>query len=96
MKSAYEVIKAPLITEKGTLVAESGQVIFKVDPRATKHEIRSAVESLFECKVASVRTARILGKARRRGGRLVGRRATWKKAYVSLAQGQPMDILESI
>lgn len=96
MKSSYDVIKAPLITEKGTLVAESGQLIFKVDPRATKQEIASAVESLFKCKVASVRTARLLGKSRRRGGRPIGRKADWKKAYVSLAEGLPMDILESI
>ncbi|MFT4571359.1 MAG: large subunit ribosomal protein L23 [Candidatus Binatia bacterium] len=96
MKSPFEVVKAPLITEKGSFVAESGQLIFRVARNATKPEIKQAVEKLFDCKVASVRTVNVLGKSRVRAGRNLGSRPSWKKAYVNLAEGQPMDILESI
>ncbi len=96
MKTAFEVVKAPLITEKGTLVAEANQLVFKVAREATKLEIKEAVEKLFDCKVSKVRTINVLGKRRTRFGRLLGTRPAWKKAYVTLAEGQPMDILESI
>lgn len=95
MRSELKVLKAPLITEKGTLVAESGQVVFKVPPHATKDEIRRAVESLFETKVSAVRTANFLGK-RKRAGRILGTKPAWKKAYVTLADGQVADLLEKI
>jgi large subunit ribosomal protein L23 len=95
MKSGLQVVKAPLITEKGTLVSElSNQVVFKVDHRATKTEIAEAVEDLFNVKVKAVRTVNYLGKVRKRGGRPVGRAASWKKAYVTLAEGQTLDLLE--
>lgn len=91
------VIKAPLITEKGTFVAEkAGQIIFKVDAAATKHDIRRAVEELFNVEVEAVRTVNYLGKARKRFGRAVGRDAGWKKAYVTLAEGQQVDLLEKV
>ncbi len=95
MNKPYTVVQAPLITEKGTLVSEAGQVVFKVDRRATKNEIKQAVEELFECKVTSVRTVNYLGKRQRRGGTF-GRKADWKKAYVTLADAQTVDLLESI
>ena len=95
MKPGIAIIQAPLITEKGTLVAEtSGQVVFKVDRRASKHEIREAVEKLFDVKVEGVRTANYLGKARTRFGKKLGQRAHWKKAYVTLAEGQTIDLLD--
>jgi large subunit ribosomal protein L23 len=95
--NAFDVIKAPVITEKGTLVAENGQVVFKVDPRATKFEIRQAVESLFDCKVKEVRTVNYLGKRTRRFGRVYGAKPSWKKAYVTLADAsQTVDLLEKI
>jgi large subunit ribosomal protein L23 len=95
MKPGIAVIQAPLITEKGTLVAEtSGQVVFKVDRRASKHGIREAVEKLFDVKVEGVRTANYLGKARTRFGKKLGQRAHWKKAYVTLAEGQTIDLLD--
>ena len=95
MKSSLQVGKAPLITEKGTLVSElSNQVVFKVDLRATKTEIAEAIEDLFEVKVKAVRTVNYLGKVRKRGGRRVGRAASWKKAYVTLAEGQTLALLE--
>jgi large subunit ribosomal protein L23 len=95
MGNALNILKAPLITEKGTLVAESGQVVFKVPTHASKGEIRRAVEALFEVKVSAVRTCNFLGK-KKRAGRIVGTRSAWKKAYVTLADGQAADLLEKI
>jgi len=95
VKSLYEVISAPLITEKGTLVnEEANQVIFRVPRDANKAEIRSAVESFFKVRVTKVRTMNYMGKTRR-VGRSVGRRPAWKKAYVTLAEGQRVDFFES-
>jgi large subunit ribosomal protein L23 len=89
-----DVIKKPIITEKGTLVNELGnQVVFRVDPRANKVEIRQAVEQLFKVKVEKVRTSRVLGKTRR-VGKTMGRRSDWKKAYVTLAEGSRIDFFE--
>jgi len=91
---AIDVLQGPVITEKGTLVNEQGnQVVFRVHPHANKVEIRQAVERLFKVRVEKVRTARQLGKERR-VGRHVGRRADWKKAYVTLAEGQRIDFFE--
>ncbi|MBI5504685.1 MAG: 50S ribosomal protein L23 [Deltaproteobacteria bacterium] len=95
MSAVIEVLKAPLITEKGTLVAESGQVVFKVDPRANKDQIRVAVEKLFGVKVSAVRTINYMGKSKR-VGRVLGTKPKWKKAYVTLATGQAADLLEKI
>lgn len=90
------VIAAPLITEKGTLVNEQGnQFVFKVRPEANKVEIRRAVEAFFKVKVEKVRTANYMGKMRR-VGRSAGRRPRWKKAYVTLAQGQRIDFFENV
>jgi len=92
----YRVIQAPLITEKGTLVNEgSNQVVFRVDRRANKVEIRRAVEAMFKVKVEEVRTANVLGK-KRRVGRSIGKRADWKKAYVTLAEGHRIDFFEAV
>ena len=96
MKSVYDIVAAPLITEKGTLVNEAGnQVVFRVRRDANKDEIRQAVETLFKVKVEKVRPLNILGKTRR-VGRNVGRRPAWKKAYVTLAQGQRIDFFENV
>lgn len=92
--NVVDVIKGPVITEKGTLVNELGnQVVFRVDARANKVEIRQAVERLFKVKVDKVRTSRVLGKVRR-VGRTQGRRSDWKKAYVTLAEGATIDFFE--
>jgi large subunit ribosomal protein L23 len=92
--TATEVIKGPVITEKGTLVTETAnQYVFRVHPRANKVDIRRAVENLFKVKVEQVRTARQLGKVRRVGKHL-GRRPDWKKAYVTLAEGSRIDFFE--
>ena len=92
----YRVIRAPLITEKGTLVGEkSNQVVFKVDRRANKVEIRHAVEAMFKVKVEEVRTVNVLGKTRR-VRKALGKRPDWKKAYVTLAEGQRIDFFEAV
>ncbi|HWP64521.1 MAG TPA: 50S ribosomal protein L23 [Candidatus Limnocylindria bacterium] len=89
-----EIVHGPVVTEKGTLVSELGnQVVLRVHPRANKVEIRQAVEQLFGVKVEGVRTSRMLGKTRR-VGRHVGRRPMWKKAYVTLAEGQSIEFFE--
>lgn len=91
MKSPHEIIQAPLISEKGTLLTESAnQVLFKVRPDANKIEVKRAVETLFKVKVEQVRIARYLGKVRRIG-RSMGRRSDWKKAYVTLREGDKID-----
>jgi len=96
MKREYEIITAPVITEKGTFVNETGnQVVFQVRNDANKLEIKHAVERLFKVKVLKVRTANMLGKIRR-VGRSIGRRPNWKKAYVTLAQGQRIDFFEQV
>ena len=89
-----QVVLGPVVTEKGTLVSEVGnQVVLRVHPQANKVEIRRAVEQLFGVRVEGVRTSRVLGKTRR-VGRHVGRRPTWKKAYVTLAEGQSIEFFE--
>jgi len=94
MKDLRSVLKRPLITEKGTRVKEeSNQLIFEVDNRATKVEIRQAVESMFKVKVLGVRTLNFEGK-KKRMGRHLGKRNDWKKAYVTLAPGQSVEFFE--
>ena len=94
MKELRQVLKRPLITEKSTLAKELGnQVVFEVDRRASKVEIRQAVEKIFEVKVLKVRTANFEGKQKRQG-RVLGRRGDWKKAYVTLAPGQSVEFFE--
>lgn len=94
MRSLRHVINSPLITEKGTLINElSNQVLFRVRPEANKVEIKRAVESVFKVKVDKVRTINYLGKTKR-VGRTAGRKAAWKKAYVTLAEGQRIDFFE--
>jgi large subunit ribosomal protein L23 len=96
MKREYTIIAAPVITEKGTFVNEIGnQVVFQVRPDANKLEIKHAVERLFKVKVVKVRTTNVLGKTRR-VGRSVGRRPNWKKAYVTLGEGQRIDFFEQV
>ena len=91
MKSHHEVIKAPLISEKGTSLTESAnQVLFKVHANANKIEVKRAVEALFKVTVEQVRMARYLGKMRRIG-KSMGRRSNWKKAYVTLKEGDKID-----
>jgi large subunit ribosomal protein L23 len=90
MKSAYQIIRKPVITEKGLGVKETqATLVFQVAPNATKTEIKEAVQTIFKVKVDSVRTANFEGKERRRG-KFVGNRPDWKKAYVRLKSGEKM------
>lgn len=87
-----KVILAPVISEKSNRLAEKQQqMVFKVLPDATKVEIKAAVELLFDVKVASVTTTTTKGKVKR-FGRALGRRSDVKKAYVSLAEGQELNL----
>ncbi|HEY3130116.1 MAG TPA: 50S ribosomal protein L23 [Acidobacteriota bacterium] len=97
MKTKFNILESPYLTEKTTLMKEkTGVLVFKVRPDATKHEIKSAVESLFSVKVASVRTANFHGK-KKRMGRFAGRRSDWKKAFVTLKPGEkPIEFFENV
>ena len=87
-----QVILAPIVSEKSNMVAEKrNQITFKVLPNASKPEIKAAVELLFGVQVASVTTVTTKGKAKR-FGRTMGKRSDVKKAYVSLAAGQELDL----
>ena len=88
MITVYDVIRRPLVTEKGVTKKDSERTLcFEVNADANKTQIRQAVEQLFRVKVEDVRTSTTAGKLRRRG-RFAGYRADWKKAYVKLQDGQ--------
>ena len=87
----YDVITSPVITEKSTLLSESNQVVFNVPLTATKPEIKAAVEALFDVKVTAVNTLVRKGKVKRFRGR-IGHQSDKKKAIVTLAEGQSIDV----
>ena len=87
----YDTILSPVITEKSTLLSEQNKVVFKVADDASKDEIAAAVEALFNVKVTKVNTLNVKGKTKRFRGR-PGRRSDVKKAIVTLAEGQSIDI----
>lgn len=103
----WDILKSPVVTEKSVILKEesseegtdrnNGQVLtFRVDTKATKTDIKGAVEEIFNVKVSSVRTVQYEGKMKRRG-RQEGRRPSWKKAYVTLRKGEPVvDYAEAI
>jgi large subunit ribosomal protein L23 len=91
----YGVILAPVITEKATAGSAHNQVTFKVRRDADKPLIKTAVETLFNVKVTAVNTINVGGKVKRFKGRL-GQRSDWKKAIVSLAEGQTIDVTATI
>lgn len=91
MRSAYDILKKPRITEKGSAMAESKPVVvFEVPLDANKAEIRKAVQALFNVEVRTIRTMVVRGKVKRRG-RYIGKRSNWKKAIVTLVDGQEID-----
>lgn len=90
MPTLHTVIRRPLITEKGLTAKEvEATLVFEVAPKATKTEVKQAVEALFKVKVDTVRTMNYVGKERRRG-KFAGYRPDWKKAYVRLVAGEKM------
>jgi large subunit ribosomal protein L23 len=94
------IIQKPLITEKSTSLKESNnRYLFQVDLRANKRQIKQAVEEVFNVRVIDVRTAVYRGKPRvvmNRKGRFTGRGPNWKKAYVTLAEGESIDVFDVV
>ena len=86
-----QILKAPVITEKSEIVKSEGKYTFKVDPKANKTEIKSAIEKIFKVKVTSIRTMNEKPK-KRRVGRYTGLTNRSKKAIVTLAEGQTIDL----
>lgn len=94
MQDLYQVIKNIRLTEKATLLGEkNNEFVFKVDPKATKVEIRQAVEKLFGKEVVAVRTANFDGKSKRERRADYGRTNHWKKAIVRLKDGERIDLV---
>ena len=87
----YDVVVAPVITEKSTILSENNQVVFEVAIDANKTEIKDAIENLFKVKVTAVNTIRVKGKTKRFRG-IPGRRKDIKKAVVTLKDGDSIDI----
>jgi large subunit ribosomal protein L23 len=96
MSEGYGVLLGPLLTEKGNLLKETNNtVLFRVGIHANKIEIKKAVEELLKVKVDSVRTIRCQGK-KKRLGKYEGRRSDWKKAMVTLKEGEKFDFIEGV
>lgn len=96
MRDARQVVRRALITEKGARLRERENVyFFEVDPSANKLEIRRAVEEIFSVRVTKVRTINYSGKPKRLG-RFVGKRSSWKKAIVTVAEGQTIELFEQV
>lgn len=94
MKDIYQVIKQVRLSEKATMLQETNnEVVLEVDRRANKHEIKQAVEQLFEKSVVAVRTANYDGKLRRKRRADQGRTKSWKKAIVRLKEGESFDLI---
>lgn len=92
-KESYQIIQKPIVTEKSTrLMDTDNKYTFRVDPRANKMEIRTAVERLFNVKVVSVSTMNVRGKPRRLRYGQEGKRSDWKKAIVELKEGDRIDL----
>lgn len=92
----HQIIKKILVTEKSTAAREkSNKYFFEVDRKANKMEISKAVEKLFKVKVADVRVLHVLGK-KKRLGRIIGKKSSWKKAIVTLVAGSRIEIAESV
>lgn len=94
MKDIYQVIKQVRLSEKATMLQETNnEVVLEVDRRANKHEIKQAVEQLFEKSVVAVRTANYDGKLRRKRRADQGHTKSWKKAIVRLKEGESLDLI---
>ena len=89
-----EILRKPLLTEKGTLLQEQNKYMFHVSPKANKPQIREAVEKAFDVKVVAVNVTMVRGKTKRRGIRWV-KTSGWKKAIVTLQPGQKIPVFEA-
>jgi len=96
MRKGYDVIIGPMLTEKGTILKEKeNKILFKVAKDANKIEIKRAVEEMFNVKVEKVATINYKGK-KKRLGRFEGKRPDWKKAIVTLKEGEKLDFIEGV
>ena len=96
MKDLSQVVRKPLVTERFAELRErDNKFIFEVHPDANTHEIRQAIEHYFGVKVSDVRTMNVRGKVKRLG-RFTGKRADWKKAIVTLAEGDSIDLFDQV
>ena len=94
MKEPFDIIRTVRLTEKSTLLTDKGnKYVFEVNPSANKLEIKAAIESLFRKKVVSVNTANYAGKKKRERRQDFGRRPHWKKAIVTLKEGEKLDLV---
>lgn len=94
---AYKILKNPLVTEKSATVGSSGSaLVFEVHPKANKIEIKHAVESVFDVKVGNVRTCILPRPGKQKRGKLLSNKDVRKKAYVTLKEGNSLDIIEGI
>jgi large subunit ribosomal protein L23 len=93
MRNPHEVLLKPIVTEKTTDLMQENKYTFKVEPKANKIEIKKAIELIFNVDVIDVRTMNVSGKFKRQG-RSVGYTSDWKKAVVTLKQGQRLPIFE--
>ena len=91
----YRIIRRALITEKSTIAKDENKYIFEVDQWANKIEVAKAVEKLFKVKVLDVRIMNVIGK-KKRVGRIMGEKSSWKKAIVTLALGSRIEIHEGV
>ncbi|MEE8351203.1 MAG: 50S ribosomal protein L23 [Rhodospirillales bacterium] len=91
----YQVLRSPVVTEKATLISEHNQVTFQVPLDANKFEIKAAIEGLFKVKVKAVNTLRHKGKIKRFRGQ-VGKQNETKKAVITLAEGQSIDVMSGV
>jgi large subunit ribosomal protein L23 len=91
----YDLVRAPIITEKSTMASEHNQVTFRVPLTADKRAVKAAIEGLFKVKVTAVNTIRVKGKTKRFRG-MLGRRSDYKKAIVTLAEGQKIDVTTGV
>jgi len=91
----YHIIRRALVTEKSTLAKEENKYVFEVDRRANKIEVAKAVEKIFKVKVLDVHVMNVAGK-KKRVGRILGEKPSWKKAVVTLAPGSRIEIYEGV
>ena len=93
--NVYEVLRRPLITEKGSVLQAVGKYIFEVAPSANKHQIKQSVETAFKVSVTAVNIVKMPGKTRR-AGRKTTTTSPWKKAIVSLKAGDKIELFEGV
>ena len=92
---SFEILRKPIVTEKSTDMQAAGRYVFEVAPKANKHEIKRAVEEVFDVTVVKVNTMNVRGKAKRYGPRVVSK-PSWKKAVVTLAPNNTITIFEGV